>query len=183
MNFSFVQAVVQEISDRENPSFLTLVLLLLIILIGLICLFAEFFLFPGLTLTGILGGLCLLAGVILGYAHFDFTTGNVVFFSTLVLSGLVFWFGAKRMGSRRFAVHEVVEGRVNVQPGGLKSGDRGLAVSALRPGGTALFAGQRLEVFTRGEFLDSGAPLEIIEIRGSRITVRESGDASEHLST
>jgi len=151
---------------------LTLALLLLIILVGLVCLFAEFFIFPGLTVSGILGGICLLAGVIMGYRNFGYTTGNIIFFSTLVVSGGVFWYGVRSLSSKQFAIHEAIDSKVNVREAGLQVGDRGTAVSALRPGGTAQIGGQRLEVFTRGEFLDAGQELEIIGLSESRVVVR-----------
>ena len=151
---------------------MTLALILLIILIGLFCLFAEFFLFPGLTLSGILGGICLLAGVIMGYRNYGYTTGNFIFFSTLVLAGGLFWVGIRRLGSRNFAVHETIASKVNVRTGPLVVGDRGKAISALRPGGTAVFGEQRLEVFTRGEFIDAGQPIEVLSLSDSRVIVR-----------
>lgn len=151
---------------------MTLALLLLIILVGLVCLFAEFFIFPGLTVSGILGGICLLAGVIMGYRNFGYTTGNIIFFSTLVVSGGVFWYGVRSLSSKQFAIHEAIDSKVNVREAGLQVGDRGTAVSALRPGGTAQISGQRLEVFTRGEFLDAGQELEIIGLSESRVVVR-----------
>ncbi len=152
---------------------MTLALILLIIFIGLVCLFTEFFLFPGLTLSGILGGICLLAGVIMGYRNFGYTTGNIIFFSTLALSGAMFWYGAKRMGSKRFAVHESISSKVNVREGAVNTGDTGKAISALRPGGTAMIGDQRLEVFTRGEFLDAGNEIEVIATSESRVIVRQ----------
>jgi len=51
-------------------------------------------------------------------------------------------------------------------------GREGVARSALRPSGTAEFDGERLDVVTRGELVDAGIPIRIIENRGNRIIVR-----------
>lgn len=152
---------------------LTLGILILILLVGLFCLFAEFFLFPGLTLAGILGGLCLLVGVYLAYAEFGYTTGNIVFLSTLVSAGFTFWAGVRRLSGRRYAIHDRIDSRVNVVDGErIRPGDRGKAVSALRPGGTAILHDQRMEVFTKGEFLAAGTPVEVVKVERNKVWVQ-----------
>ena len=154
---------------------MTLTLIVLILVIGLFCLFAEFFIFPGLTLSGILGGACLVAGVVLGYRTFGYTIGNVIFLSTLVLSGLIFRVGLRKLSSRQFAIHESIDSKVNVRLGEVRVGDLGKSVSALRPGGTAIIGQQRLEVFTRGEFLDAGQPIVVSSVNANRVCSGCSG--------
>jgi membrane-bound serine protease (ClpP class) len=48
----------------------------------------------------------------------------------------------------------------------------GVAVSPLRPAGTALFGETRVSVITEGEFIDTGTRVEIASARGSRVVVR-----------
>jgi membrane-bound serine protease (ClpP class) len=51
-------------------------------------------------------------------------------------------------------------------------GQRGTAASPLRPAGLADLAGERVDVVSDGEFIDAGAPLEVIRVDGNRIVVR-----------
>jgi len=51
-------------------------------------------------------------------------------------------------------------------------GREGIARTQLRPSGTADFDGERLDVLTRGELLDAGSRIRIIENKGNRIVVR-----------
>jgi membrane-bound serine protease (ClpP class) len=51
-------------------------------------------------------------------------------------------------------------------------GREGVARSQLRPSGTADFDGERLDVVTRGELVDAGSRIRVIENRGNRIVVR-----------
>jgi membrane-bound ClpP family serine protease len=162
----------------DNFLVLELTLILLLLLVGLVCLFAEFFLFPGLTVTGILGAGCLIAGVILGYGQLGFTGGNALFLGTLLVAGFLFRAGLKRLSSSDMAVHEAIDSRVNVREVEVKPGDAGVAVSALRPGGTARIAGNRMEVFTRGEFLDAGQALEVVAVEESKVTVAAAVSAT-----
>jgi membrane-bound serine protease (ClpP class) len=48
----------------------------------------------------------------------------------------------------------------------------GVAVSPLRPVGTALFGETRVSVITEGEFIDAGTRVEIASAQGSRVVVR-----------
>ncbi len=146
-------------------------LLVLLLLIGLGCLFAEFFLFPGLTLTGILGGLCLAAGIYLAYAEYGPTTGHAVFLGDLLAGGLVFWRGVRRLSGPGFAVTEALTGRVGEREHPVAAGDRGRALSDLRPGGTALIGGHRLEVFSQEGFLEAGQALRVVRLTGQRVYV------------
>jgi membrane-bound serine protease (ClpP class) len=59
-------------------------------------------------------------------------------------------------------------------------GDRGVALSALRPAGVALVQGKRVSVVTDGEFIPPGGSVEVVEAKGSRVVVRAvTGSADE----
>ena len=53
-------------------------------------------------------------------------------------------------------------------------GVSGEATSALRPSGTALIQGKRIGVVTSGEFIAAGVIIEVAEVRGSRVVVKEA---------
>jgi membrane-bound serine protease (ClpP class) len=62
-------------------------------------------------------------------------------------------------------------------------GNRGVALSALRPSGVALVEGKRVSVVTDGEFISSGAAVEVVAAKGSRVIVcAVSGSADEKRS-
>ena len=50
-------------------------------------------------------------------------------------------------------------------------GKEGVAEMNLHPAGRALFGGERVNVITRGEFIESGSTVRVIESRGSHIVV------------
>ncbi|NLL40050.1 MAG: hypothetical protein GX254_10760 [Clostridiales bacterium] len=52
-------------------------------------------------------------------------------------------------------------------------GKAGVALTNLRPVGDADFDGVRLDVVSRGEFIRKGSVVEVIEVEGNRIVVRE----------
>jgi membrane-bound serine protease (ClpP class) len=57
-------------------------------------------------------------------------------------------------------------------------GRTGVALSSLRPSGTARFGHERLDVVAGGEFIEAGAPVEVVEAHGLRIVVRKTRGAS-----
>jgi membrane-bound ClpP family serine protease len=51
------------------------------------------------------------------------------------------------------------------------AGKEGIAHTMLRPVGTAVIAGQRLDVVTRGEIIEANTPVKVIEVEGNRVVV------------
>ena len=51
-------------------------------------------------------------------------------------------------------------------------GRSGTTVTICRPAGNADFDGVRLDVVTRGEFIEKGTAVEVVEIEGCRIVVK-----------
>ena len=58
-------------------------------------------------------------------------------------------------------------------------GMRGKALSMLRPAGRGRFSGKTYTVVTRGDFIEEGAPIEIVEVRGNRYVVEQVREESE----
>ncbi len=52
-------------------------------------------------------------------------------------------------------------------------GDRGVAVTVLRPVGKAMFGDEAFQVKTDGEYLDAGTNIEVVEIQGNQILVQK----------
>jgi membrane-bound ClpP family serine protease len=52
-------------------------------------------------------------------------------------------------------------------------GMQGTAITDLRPSGTALIGGKRLDVVTRGDYIEKGSEVRVSAVEGSRIVVRK----------
>ncbi|MGI5868880.1 MAG: NfeD family protein [Kiritimatiellia bacterium] len=50
-------------------------------------------------------------------------------------------------------------------------GAQGVATTLLRPAGFAEIGGKRVDVVTRGESIESGAAIKVIEVEGNRVVV------------
>lgn len=54
----------------------------------------------------------------------------------------------------------------------LQTGERGVAITDIRPMGAARFSDNKIEVTSTGEIIPAGTALEVVEVAGRRITVR-----------
>jgi membrane-bound serine protease (ClpP class) len=145
-----------------------------LILAGAVLLLLETFL-PGLV-AGILGLICLVAGIFMSYAHFGVQTGNLVLLAVtvgLLLAGLCWlkFFPESRLG-RAFVSQRTIGGLDVEKPELLNQ--TGVAFTTLRPSGTALINGRRVDVVTEGNLIERGTPIKVIAIEGLRVVVRET---------
>ena len=51
-------------------------------------------------------------------------------------------------------------------------GKTGLALTALRPAGTASIGDERVDVVSQGDFVDRGSPIRVVSVNGSRVEVK-----------
>jgi membrane-bound serine protease (ClpP class) len=148
-------------------------IIITLLILGALLLFLETLL-PGLV-AGIIGLICLMAAVYLGYRDFSYQTGSLIL--VVVLVGLVVgaWSWLKFFPESRMARKFISRGAVGElgveKPELLNS--TGEALTRLRPSGVARINGQRLDVVTEGGMIERGAQVKVVAIEGSRIVVRE----------
>ena len=143
-----------------------------LIVVGLVLLFLETLL-PGL-IAGALGMLSLAAAVAYAYLEFDARTGNMTLLIVLALlgAGTVLWvkFFPDSAVARMFVLNRTI-GTVGVEKPELL-GNVGTAVTALRPAGTAVFNGKRVDVVADGSFVEKGRSVKVVAVEGLRVVVR-----------
>jgi membrane-bound serine protease (ClpP class) len=158
---------------------------LLLVLAGLVLLAVEAFVLPGFGLAGILGGTAVLAALVLsmvGPGHttqFLMITGTRVGFAMVLAIGigllLMRWLPRLPFGRQLVldTAMDSAQGYVSApQADTLLLGRRGRAATPLHPAGIAEIDGQRVDVVSDGEPVDSGEPVEVIRVDGNRVVVR-----------
>ncbi|HXG46516.1 MAG TPA: NfeD family protein [Methylomirabilota bacterium] len=128
---------------------------------------------PG-AIAGILGGLCLLGGVILAYTEFGARTGNLILLTVIVglIGGFALWikyFPTSRVG--RVFISNSVVGEIGTERADLLN-QSGTALTPLRPSGTALINGRRVDVVTEGPMIERGTAVKVVAVEGLRVVVR-----------
>ena len=144
----------------------------LLIVLGLILLFLETIL-PGL-IAGALGFLALCAAVGYGYTQFGLKTGNGTLAVVLVLliTAMVLWvkFFPDSAFARLFVSQRQI-GTVGAERPELL-GEIGVALTTLRPAGSAMIDGKRVDVVSEGSFIEKGQTVKVVSIEGLRVVVR-----------
>lgn len=146
-------------------------------LAGVIIIIAEIFLPSG-------GLLSLIAAGLFGYSLFivfhDISTmvGTYFVLADLFIIPVLVAVGLKILARSPATLRETLSSDSGVvsQSPELKSfvGREGKSVTAMHPGGTAIIDGKRLDVVSRGEYIDKDSNLVVVEATGNQIIVREN---------
>ena len=141
--------------------------------VGFIMIAAEIFV-PGLIL-GILGGLCLILAIVLSYIEFGALIGTLTLLGvgTITLIGFFIWLSVfpKTFVGKKITLAKTLDlGPEQTKTSFLHK--TGTALTPLKPSGTVLIEGQRVDVVTDGTYVDRGVSIRVIQEDGSKIVVR-----------
>lgn len=145
---------------------------ILLLVAGLVLMLLETVL-PGM-IAGLVGFGCLVAGVVLSYSKFGPRTGSLtllVVLIALVVAGLLWirFFPHSRLG-QAFVTRSTLGSPQIERPELLHQ--TGTALTNLRPSGTALINGRRVDVVTEGPMIPAGTPVKVVAVEGIRVVVR-----------
>ena len=148
--------------------------IIVLILAGIGLVITEIILIPGTTLFGILGFVMYGIGLYLGFDYFGEPMGWYILSGAILLLGLSLYFSFRSGAWKLFALKDTIDSKVNEGlTNELTIGDQGKAMSALRPMGKADFDGKEFEVKSLGNYVETGALVEIIKIDANTIFVKE----------
>jgi len=152
---------------------MTLLLIVLVVL-GLAFVFVEFFI-PG-GVVGIIGGMLIVAAIIMGYINEGPVVGSILLTAALVLGAILIplWmklFPNTPIGRSMTLAKNLPTGNGDTTPG-LQEGTVGVSVTPLRPSGTARFGAERVDVVSEGRMIEAGEKVEVVLVEGSRVVVR-----------
>ncbi|MGV3533744.1 MAG: NfeD family protein, partial [Chthoniobacteraceae bacterium] len=110
------------------------------------------------------------------FLHYGSPGASVVLLVVLIggTALLVWWlrYAPRSFLARKWSLHESVPN--GPDPTSLNDllHSHGETITSLRPSGVANVAGRRTDVVTRGEMIDAGQAIEVIEVEGRRVVVR-----------
>jgi membrane-bound serine protease (ClpP class) len=152
--------------------------------IGLVAIAIEVFILPGFGAAGVLGLVALGAAVVLALIGTTPTTGDitqafVVLGASLAITVAVAYAWIRHLpNSGRFAglflrggAHQA-DGYIAAAPRSDLVGLDGVAVTDLRPSGTAQIGPERVDVVTEGEYVAQGRAVRVVRSEGYRHVVR-----------
>ncbi|MCK5943713.1 MAG: hypothetical protein KAI24_17145, partial [Planctomycetes bacterium] len=161
--------------DREGERGSVGVVLLLAV-IGLLLIFLEV-MFVSMGVIGIAAAGCLLGSIFVAFQEsLAFGIGVTVF--EAIAAPIVFWSAFKVLPKTPFGKHLILTGPPTDGHAGAADhrldplvGKTGTALSTLRPAGFARIDGRKVDVVTRGEMIEQGQDVVVLEVRANRVVV------------
>lgn len=148
-------------------------LLLTLLIAGVALLLAEVFL-PGM-IAGVLGVVCLLGAAVVGFAEFGPKVGSLILMAELfagtVLTILWMRYFPKTPLGKKYILDPSTAAHAPTEPEKWL-GYEGVALTDLRPAGSARLDGEKVDVITSGEHLESGTQVKVVRVDGPSIFVR-----------
>ncbi len=144
---------------------------IILIVIGIVLLLAEIFI-PSFGVTGLIGIISIFVGVV--FTADTFIGGLLMFTIILVVTLILMYVTYRALSSMKSPLILRESLRMEAENEKLKFflGKTGKALTPLRPAGTVDFEGVRLDVLTRGDFINKGTDVVIDEIDGKKIFVK-----------
>lgn len=163
---------------------------------GMAFLLLEVFVIPGFGIFGLGGGVLLLASLILASQTFIFPRNEYQFDqltrSLLTIAAATVGVIAVAVFLRKRLPRSPLLGRMMLEPPAGEEaqeirrrealidlhelvGQQGTTTTQLTPGGKARFGDRLVDVMADGEVIGRGATIEVIDVHGSRVLVREVG--------
>ena len=165
---------------------------LLVVLLGALLVVIEIFLIPGVGMVGFLGGACIVVGLVASFldapiaseeGRADLATAIGIVAGGGILAVGAAWALLRTLPRSRFMRAAVLEATAGGQAmpsaspaGTVAAGERGLALTPLRPVGKAEFRGSVVEVQAVGTFVDAGT--RIVVVRSTAYAVEVEADTT-----
>jgi membrane-bound serine protease (ClpP class) len=157
---------------------------IILLVVGIMLILAEAFLFPGFGVAGVLGGLSVLASVFLAMLGSMPTRGDImialnVILASLAITTVLTWQLIRRLPKDRRAKGIILHASTSREAGYISAalrselvGREGVAVTDLRPAGTGQFEDEYVDVVSEGGWVTAGVPIRIVRAEGYRHVVR-----------
>jgi membrane-bound ClpP family serine protease len=165
----------------------------LLFLLGLVLILLEVFVLPGFGVSGVIGILLMLAAIVLvtmdkvpenGSQWYDVGKRLAMYVLALIAAGVgaftIARFLPKVPVANRMVLAPTAEREATdptVLPGAAQAaallGAIGMTTTVLRPAGTVQFGDDYVDVVSDGGFIPAGTRVQVVEVEGVRIVVKE----------
>ncbi len=148
---------------------------ILLLGLGLLLILVDV-LFPTAGIASILAGIAIVWALVIAFREgvnegLTFLAAVAVLVPTAIVGGLKL-FPKSPVGKRVVIGGLSFESTVATDPRDLELvGRTGVVLGGLRPAGHARIDGRRVDVVSRGEPIEDGEPVRVIEVRGNRVVV------------
>jgi membrane-bound ClpP family serine protease len=148
-----------------------------LILVGLVLIFAEILLVPGVGIAGILGLLSLGGSCFYAFTQLGTTAGTIVTaVNVVVLVAFTIWILRAKTWRRMALQTEIQSKAVPTESSVLSVGDKGKTITRLAPMGTVRFGELVVEVKALEGMIDPDVDVQVVLIEDNKIYVETVGE-------
>lgn len=158
-------------------------LAILLLGLGLALVVAEV-LFPSFGILSVLATTAIVASIVIAFRESSATGINFLIAAGLLVPVMI-GLGLKFFPKTPFGKHMVVDGlsfesRAATDERDLDLvGEKGTVEGPCRPAGMARIRGRRVDVVTRGDYLEAGDEIRVIAVEGNRVVVARQPDKND----
>lgn len=146
-------------------------LIITLILVGLVLIFAEVMLIPGVGIVGVLGLLSMGGSCYYAFVEFGNMTGIIVIaVNVLLIVFFTIWM-LRAKTWKKLTLNTNIDAKAVVPEVTVEIGQEGRAVTRLAPMGAARFGNNVLEVTSYQGMIDSGTDIKVVAIDGTKVYV------------
>ena len=147
--------------------------IIVLILVGLVLIFAEILLIPGIGIAGVLGLLSMGGSCFYAFNQLGTNAGVIVtIVNAALIVALTTWV-LRAKTWKRFTLNTNIDSKaIDLFEDKLSVGDRGRTLSRLSPMGSAKIMDEVYEVKALEGMIDSGVEIEVVLIEDNRIYVK-----------
>lgn len=147
--------------------------IIVLILVGLVLIFAEILLIPGIGVAGVLGLLSMGGSCFYAFNQLGTNAGVIVtIVNAALIVALTIWV-LRAKTWKRFTLNTNIDSKaIDLFEDKLSVGDRGRTLSRLSPMGSAKIMDEVYEVKALEGMIDSGVEIEVVLIEDNRIYVK-----------
>lgn len=155
----------------------TLIIAIILFVAGFVLLGIEMAI-PGFSVPGISGIICLVIAIFL--VSDSFVEGAIIALIILALLGIMFAIILGLLSKAKLKSPIILKDEQNKEKGFISSNDlqyllgkQGVAITDLRPSGTADFDGIEFDVISEGKYISKDTKLVIYKVQGSKLIVKQ----------
>ena len=144
-----------------------------LIFVGLVLIFAEILLIPGVGIAGVLGLLSMGGSCFYAFSEFGTTTGIIVsVVNAVLIVALTIWVLRAKTWKRMSLETNIDSKAVSSEPSMISVGDQGKTLTRLAPMGSARFGNYVVEVKALEGMFDPDVLVEVVLIEDNKIYVK-----------
>lgn len=149
-------------------------LIITLILLGVVLLLTELLIIPGFGVTGILGILSLVGGVVMAYYKYDDATGHIVLAGTVVICILFACYALRSKTWNRLSLASAITSQAvdTAAERGLAVGMQGITITRLAPVGKVKIDNVQIEATSLEGIINAAQKVKIVKLDGAKVFVK-----------